>query len=118
MYENTVQFSFGLTDVTGVWLECDISEQSFHRCFYQQDQDDDLDFDVDGKLYARGLARLKSMPLHQWGKRCLHLTIEASTSFTVSATVDLVDGSDGVPIFRERFFPGFENEKLVVCVNF
>ena len=105
VYDDTVKFTFGVTDVTGVWLECDLSADSFERCFYQQDTNDDLNFDSDGALYKRGLARIKSMPMHQWGKRCLQLTLQASTSFTVSSFVDLVEEESQIPIFRQRFYP-------------
>ena len=40
---------------------------------------DDLDFDEDGAVHKRGSARLETAPnMHQWGPRCLSITIRAS----------------------------------------
>ena len=65
-----------------MFLDCDTSD--FERCLFHQSQDDDLDFDGNGALYERGMARIVSMPTHQWGKRCLLIYVEASTSVTIS----------------------------------
>ena len=98
-----------VSEVTGTFLNC----QSFDECFYSQQEDDDLDFDHDGFLYSRGLAKLKSLPMRIWGQRCLHLTLEASSSFTMSVTQEMIETEAQIPIFRERFYPEVESERLV-----
>jgi hypothetical protein len=40
-----MQFSFMVSEVTGVFMECDINEGSFDSCLYSQDSEDDLNFD-------------------------------------------------------------------------
>ena len=99
-----------VSEVTGTFLNC----ETFDECFYSQQEDDDLDFDHDGFLYSRGLAKLKSLPMRIWGQRCLHLTLEASSSFTMSVTQEMIETETQIPIFRERFYPEVEAERLVV----
>ena len=94
-----------MSEVTGVFLNCDMQiEKDFERCYYKQAKDDDLDFDRDASLYERGLVRISSMPTHQWGKRCLNISIQAWNSFTISVMVDIIDGAN-LPVFRERIYP-------------
>ena len=98
-----------VSEVTGAFLNC----QRFDECFYSQQEDDDLDFDDEGFLYSRGLAKLKSLPMRIWGQRCLHLTLEASLSFTMSLTQEMIETETQIPIFRERFYPTVEAERWV-----
>ena len=45
IFEDSMQFSFMVSEVTGVFMDCDITEGSFDSCLYRQDSEDDLDFD-------------------------------------------------------------------------
>ena len=92
-----------ITEVTGVFLNCEVT--NFDRCLYKQEQEDDLDLDSSGAVYDRGLVRITSIPTVQWGMRCLAIDIDAGTSYTLSVTINYVDGTDNYPVFRERIYP-------------
>ena len=53
---------------------------------------------------------MKSLPMQIWGQRCLHLTLEASSSFTMSVTQEMNETENQIPIFRQRFYPAVESE--------
>ena len=89
--------------MTGVFLNCEVT--NFDRCLYKQEQEDDLDLDTSGAVYERGLVRITSIPTVQWGLRCLAIDIDAGTSYTLSVTLNFVDGTDNYPVFRERIYP-------------
>ena len=89
--------------MTGVFLNCKVT--NFDRCLYKQEQEDDLDLDSSGAVYDRGLVRITSIPTVQWGIRCLAIDIDAGTSYTLSVTLNYVDGTDNYPVFRERIYP-------------
>ena len=72
---------------------------------YKQNEDDDFDLDTSGSLYERGLVKITSIPTVQWGLRCLSIDIDAGTSYTLSVTLNFIDGADNYPIFRERIYP-------------
>ena len=98
-----VNLKKSVTEVTGVFLNCQVS--NIDRCLFEQLSDDDFDFDESGAIYERGLARLKTIPTYQWGQRCWKIEIESQTSFTVSVTADYIDGATNVPVYRERIYP-------------
>ena len=98
-----INYVFRITEVTGVFLNCEVT--NFDRCLYKQEQEDDLDLDSSGAVYDRGLVRITSIPTVQWGMRCLAIDIDAGTSYTLSVTLNYVDGTDNYPVFRERIYP-------------
>ena len=65
-------------------MECDTNENSFDRCLFHQAHDDDGDFDQDGVFAKKGVARIHSVPQHQWGPRCLSIRFQSSSVFTLS----------------------------------
>ena len=65
-------------------MECDTNENSFDRCLFHQAHDDDGDFDQDGVFAKKGIARIYSVPQHQWGPRCLSIRLQSSSVFTLS----------------------------------
>ena len=62
------------------------------------------------------LAHIRSTATHQWGRRCFYVSVESSTSFTLSVFIELVDGNQNVPAFRERFYPS-EQETFKVDID-
>ena len=90
---NQNNFILRISEVTGVFLNL------------KQEQEDNLDLDTIGSIYERGLVRITSIPTVQLGMRCLAIDIDAGTSYTLSVTLNFVDGTDNYPVFRERIYP-------------
>jgi len=65
-------------------MECDTNANSFDRCLFHQAHDDGGDFDQDGVFAKKGVARIHSVPQHQWGPRCLSIRLQSSSVFTLS----------------------------------
>jgi len=115
VHEDSMTFSLMISEVTGVFLECDphAGPNGFDSCLFKQDQDDDLDFDENGIIHERGLASVTSMPTWQWGERCLRVTIQAEASFTLSLSGRLINEGDGttiIPWYRQRMYPTEQTE--------
>lgn len=110
VFEDTMKFSFMVTEVTAVFMDCDVSEGPFYHCLYHQDSDDDQDFDSKGELHTRGLAKLRTIPTYQWGERCLAINIKASASFTLSIAGEFLNEEifqkgTTIPWYRQRVYP-------------
>ena len=58
VYEDTMKFSFRVTEATGVFLNCEVT--NFDRCLWQHQSDTELTFDESGSIYSRGKAHIKS----------------------------------------------------------
>ena len=79
-----IQCIFRVEEITGVWMGCDTNENPFDRCLFHQAHDDDGDFDQQGVFAKKGVARIYSVPQHQWGPRCLSIRLQSSSVFTLS----------------------------------
>ena len=56
-------------------------------------------------LTKKLISQTKSTATHQWGQRCFYVSVESATSFTLSVFLDLIDGNQNIPMFRQRFYP-------------
>ncbi len=111
-HKDEVKFYLLISDTTGAFLNCDMRDtniRKFYQCMFYQDDDDDQDFDAKGRLKKRGIGRLRTVPMHQWGERCLNISFRASASFTLSVWGEIFDEGK-MSWFRERVYPKTEQE--------
>ena len=109
VYEDTMMFSFRVSEVTGVFLDCEPNGR-FDGCMFHQPDDETLKWNQNGQLEERGIARLMSPPMTQWGPRCLVIKLEASTSITLAVSGMVLVNEETeeefeVPYERHRVFP-------------
>ena len=80
----------------------------FDGClFHQPDEENTQKWDENGQISERGIYRLLSAPMTQWGPRCLVLKFRTETSITVGVSgLVLVDEDTQVWVwkFRIRFW--------------
>lgn len=59
----------------------------FDGClFHQPDEENTQKWDENGQISERGIYRLLSAPMTQWGPRCLVLKFRTETSITVGVS--------------------------------
>ena len=56
VYDNRMKFSFRMTEATGVFLNCEVT--NFDRCLWQHQSDTELTFDETGSVYQRGKGKI------------------------------------------------------------